>query len=287
MTDHSTSIPAEVTSRRADVYTIGYSERLRNLMARRTASACASFLLPHLRPGMALLDCGCGPGSITLDLAEAVAPGAVIGIDREPTQIAAARELAAERGLTNVSFEVADLNDLPFANSTFDAVFSHAVLVYLRQPLNALRSIRRILKPDGLVGLADPDFGARIWSPSTHLFEQFQSLFSRVLEYNGASLYYARNQRQLLLEAGFARSESYTFSLTFGNAEATKISAASWEECARSQAFREVAIGQGWIDEASLEDMCAELRTWGDRPDAFNALLSCASLGWVAESSDR
>src|SRR5436853_4687301 len=105
MIDNPIPISPNATYPRHEVYTIGYSERLRNLMARRTASACAGFLIPYLRPGMALLDCGCGPGSITLDLAEVVAPGAVIGVDREPTQIAVARELAVERGLTNVSFE--------------------------------------------------------------------------------------------------------------------------------------------------------------------------------------
>ena len=60
----------------------------------------ARFLLPHLRAGMRLLDCGCGPGSITVGLAEAIASGEAVGIDIEPTQLAFARAHAAEKGVT-------------------------------------------------------------------------------------------------------------------------------------------------------------------------------------------
>ena len=53
----------------------------RGRLERRTAARSAAFLLPHLRPGMRLLDFGCGPGSITVGLAGVVAPGEVVGVD--------------------------------------------------------------------------------------------------------------------------------------------------------------------------------------------------------------
>ena len=65
--------------------------------ARRTAQVNAAFLLPHLKPGMRLLDCGCGPGSITVGLAQAVAPAETVGIDASPDAIEAARAHAADR----------------------------------------------------------------------------------------------------------------------------------------------------------------------------------------------
>src|SRR4051795_8294283 len=71
-------------------------------LARRTAATCAAFFLPYLRPGMRLLDCGCGVGSSTVALAEAVAPGEVVGIDPQPEQVARARALAVERNVGNV-----------------------------------------------------------------------------------------------------------------------------------------------------------------------------------------
>src|SRR6187402_1236522 len=68
-------------------------------VAARTATHDAAFLLPHLRPGMALLDVGCGPGSITVGLAEAVAPGSVTGVDLQAAQVEQSRALAVRLGV--------------------------------------------------------------------------------------------------------------------------------------------------------------------------------------------
>lgn len=265
---------------RNEIYTIGYSERLQELMARRTAADCAGFFLPHLRPGMTLLDCGCGTGSITLGLAKAVEPGIVIGVDCDSAQIQAAASLAERMGVSNVRFEQGSAYQLPFASSSFDAALAHSLLVHLRDPLSALRELRRVLNENGVVGVVDSDFGARIWNPSTPLFDRFQELLLRVLEHNGASLYYARRQRSLLNEAGFSRTVAYASSLAFGTPEATRVSAAGWEECLTSPRFVQLVLEQGWVDQATLDAMRPELRAWAERPDAFNAILTCSALGW-------
>ncbi len=72
-------------------YTIGHQPGALDLMRVRTAERFAAQLLPHLRPGMRLLDCGCGPGSITVGLASVVAPGEVVGVDLEPRRLAPTR----------------------------------------------------------------------------------------------------------------------------------------------------------------------------------------------------
>jgi SAM-dependent methyltransferase len=109
-------------------YTFGYDSSVVDYLRFR-AKRCADFVIPHLRPGMRLLDCGCGPGAITTELAKAVAPGEVIGIDLEGSQIDIARRHAEEIGMTNLRFEAADLFELPYPDESFDAVFAHAVLV--------------------------------------------------------------------------------------------------------------------------------------------------------------
>ena len=105
----------------------GYEEWTREWMAQRTASRELAFLLPHLAPGMAVLDCGCGPGSITVGLAEIVAPGQVIGLDTEPRQLEAARRLAQQRGLSNLRFEQGSVYELPFPDASFDVAVAHGV----------------------------------------------------------------------------------------------------------------------------------------------------------------
>src|SRR5207302_9679818 len=90
-----------------EAYTHGYGERVVQHMAARSASVTLAFFLPHLKPGVRVLDCGCGPGAITADVAALVAPGEVVGVDIEPGQVETARQRAAERGIANVRFEVA------------------------------------------------------------------------------------------------------------------------------------------------------------------------------------
>lgn len=190
-----------------EVYTHGYGGRAREWMSQRRAAEAADFFLPHLRPGMRVLDCGCGPGSITVDLAALVAPGEVIGIDVEPSQLEAARALAADRGVENVQFEVASIYGLPFPAASFDAVFAHTVVEHLAQPQRAFMEVRRILKPGGIFGVRDPDYSTWRMEPATQGLGEFVDLVRRVQELNGGSPFYAPRQRRLLLEAGFARTE--------------------------------------------------------------------------------
>jgi ubiquinone/menaquinone biosynthesis C-methylase UbiE len=125
--------------------------------ARRTAERNAQFFLPHLRPGMRLLDAGCGPGSITIGLAEAVADCEAIGIDVSEEAIEAARATASSLGRDNLRFAVADIGALPFEDESFDGVFCHAVFQHLRDRLEGLRELRRVMRPGGVIGVADAD----------------------------------------------------------------------------------------------------------------------------------
>jgi ubiquinone/menaquinone biosynthesis C-methylase UbiE len=137
-----------------------YSAEAHAMMGQRTAAHDADFFLPHLHPGMRLLDSGCGIGSITIGLANAVAPGQVVGLDRDAEQVDRARALAAERGVANVRFEVGDVYTLPFPDASFDAVFAHQLLPWLREPVAALNEFRRVLTDNGVAGVRtiDPTF---------------------------------------------------------------------------------------------------------------------------------
>jgi ubiquinone/menaquinone biosynthesis C-methylase UbiE len=109
-----------------EIYAPGCSQPTLRLMLMRTAAKHAAFFTPFLRRGMRLLDCGCGPGTITIDLANLVAPGQVVGIDLEPVQLRSALERGRQRQI-NVSFGVASIYALPFSDGSFDAVFAHAL----------------------------------------------------------------------------------------------------------------------------------------------------------------
>jgi ubiquinone/menaquinone biosynthesis C-methylase UbiE len=118
----------------------------------RSADKQAAFFMPHLHSGMTLLDCGCGPGSITVGLAKAVAPAQTIGIDNDLFQVVGAQVYADEQGVDTVRFESGNVYQLSFSDDSFDAIFSHALFEHLNDPLSALKEMQRVVKPDGVVG---------------------------------------------------------------------------------------------------------------------------------------
>ncbi|MDI6895497.1 MAG: class I SAM-dependent methyltransferase [Bacillota bacterium] len=264
-----------------EVYSIGYGPGAHRWHSQRTARDRAGFFLPFLRPGMRLLDCGCGPGSITLGFAEVLASGSVVGVDLEPRQIERARALAAQRGAANVEFRVGDIYELAFPDASFDAAFAHNVLEHLSDPLRALREMRRVLRPGGVVAIRDPDYGTVLCVPSTPLLAEASSLVLRVRERNGGSPYYARHQRRLLLEAGFGRSIGFAFAECQGDTGAVRAFADILVEVLCSPATVDVAVGEGWADRETLDAMAAGVRAWSEEPGAFRAVMDCAAVGWV------
>jgi ubiquinone/menaquinone biosynthesis C-methylase UbiE len=134
-------------------------------VANRDARRFLPFLLPHVRSGVDVLDVGCGVGSIALDLAPAVAPGRVVGIDADSEQIGQAKRSAAERAIENVEFFTSSVYELPFADASFDVAYANAVLMYVRDQVRALAEMRRVLRLAGLAAVIDDDLGTFVISP--------------------------------------------------------------------------------------------------------------------------
>jgi len=190
--------------KRNEVYTPGYNETAVRYMMRRHAARDAAFVLPHLRRGMSLLDCGCGPGTITLGLAEAVSPGHVVGLDLEESQIDLARNLAVERRLKNVEFKFGSVYELPFLEHSFDVVFAHALFEHLGDPLAALGELRRVLKPGGIAGISSPDWNGNLMAPRNQEAQEFIEIYKRLQIRNGGNPYVGRELGRLMEEAGFS-----------------------------------------------------------------------------------
>jgi ubiquinone/menaquinone biosynthesis C-methylase UbiE len=251
-------------------------------LEQRTGANAAGFFLPHLRPGMRLLDVGCGPGSITLDLAEIVAPGELVGIDFQEPQVVRARELAASRNIATARFEVGDAYALPFPDASFDAVFAHTLLNHLRDPLRALREMHRVLRPGGVCGVCDHVNETLVLEPATALLEQMSALLLRVMNHNTGqpAEMRPRHFRRLLLEAGFTRAEVTPIGRGFGTPAETRRRAADLSLALSQPSFGGVALSQGWADRETLEAMRAAVLEWGERPDALFAWLWLGAVGW-------
>ncbi len=262
-------------------YLHGYGDEHRAFLSIRTAEREAAFFLPFIRPGMRLLDCGCGQGALTTSLAERLAPSEVIGIDREPSQVDAARAWAKAKGAGNVHFELGDAYALEYPDASFDAVFAYAVLEHLREPMRSLREMRRVLKPGGVVGLCDPDYGARLVAPEVPGPAELLDLMRRFSEVNG-SPYYARHQRGYLLEAGFVRAEAFALATGGGNTQRLQFVYDSMLK-PTLEAIRPWLVEHDLVTGARLDELLLQAEAWVARPDAFLGLAQCAAVAWAPD----
>ena len=264
-----------------DVYSVGYDAATIDFFHHRRAASHAAFFLPYVRPGMALLDCGCGPGTITLDFATLVAPAEVVGVDIEPSQLGYARAQAANREKSNVHFAVSDLYALPFPDNAFDAVFLHGVLEHLQAPVTALREARRILKHGGVIGARHADFGGFLLEPTIPPLDQFELLFERLMIYNGGDPMAGKHQLGWLQEAGFERPVvSASYDCWTSTPEATRRNACFLAALVGESAFASRLIEAGLADSATLARMSAGFMAWGRHPHAFAAEAWGEAVAW-------
>ena len=268
-----------------DAYMHDYDGALTaQVIAGRTADVHGAFFLPYLRAGMDVLDCGCGPGSISVGLAAAVAPGSVTGIDLEESQLAMARETASGLGLANVTFENADARNLPYEDAQFDAVFSHAMLEHLPDPVLVLAEMRRVLKPGGLVAIWSIDLGGTIIAPDDGRLAAGHEVWRKYRQHCGGDAFMGRRLRALLREAGFARTEGTASSETWATPErAQSISSIMTEEFTGPK-IAQAATENGWADQAELDAIARALDHWGAHPDAFMAILWGEAVGWKEQA---
>jgi ubiquinone/menaquinone biosynthesis C-methylase UbiE len=246
-------------------------------MMRRTADQQAQFFLPRLHAHMSLLDCGCGRGSITVGLAKIVAPGEVVGIDINANDLTYARAHAAEQGVRNVRFETADIYDLPFPDDAFDAVFSHALLEHLNDPLKALKEMQRVLKPGGVIGVRAPDFEGNLIAPPDPLVLRAEELYQRLSIHSGGNPRVGKHLRALLHESGFSDivcSASYDCS---DAPEMTRKWATTIEGLLTRK--REDFIALGLADGEEMDRVSKAYKQWGEHVDAFMARAFCEAVG--------
>ena len=257
------------------MYTHGHHESVLRSHRWRTAENSAAYLLPVLAPGLTLLDVGCGPGSVTIDLAARLAPGEVVGVDTSAVVVEIAQKAAADAGADNVSFQVADAYELPFADDAFDVVHAHQVLQHLTDPIAALREMRRVTRPGGVVALRDADYAGMTWYPQSNGLDEWLALYHEVTQANEADANAGRKLLSWVREAGFDPDGIVPSAgvWCYATPEDRSWWANLWADRAVSSNFAKQAIAHGLADEVGLELLADAWREWGDEPDGWFAVL--------------
>jgi len=262
-------------------YSVGYDDEAVDFFQHRRAATHAGFFLSHLRPGMSLLECGCGPGTITADLAQIVAPGRVVGTDIEGSQIDLARAHAKDKQLHNLSFEVADIYELPFPDGSFDAVFLHGVFEHLKAPSKALAEIRRVLRVGGVVGMRNGDWGGFLFAPAVPRLAQFFELVQGLVVHNGGNPRSGRDQFAQLRAAGFERIEaSASYDCWTPTREATRAIASRFARYCGSPEFVAQLSSAGLAEASTTAAISEAFTRWGQLPGAFAAEAWGQAVAW-------
>lgn len=253
-----------------DTYSHGHHESVLRSHRWRTAENSAGYLLPHLTPGLDLLDVGCGPGNITVDLATRVAPGRVVGIDASADVITAAR---ADTPGDSVEFQVGDIYALDEPDDSFDVVHAHQVLQHLSDPVGALREMRRVVRPDGVVAVRDSDYAAMIWAPLDPRLDRWLALYHDLTRRNRAEADAGRFLLGWAQAAGFTDVTATSSTWTFADDESRAWWGSLWADRVTESAFATQAVDYGLADLAELAELSQAFRDWSTAPDAFFAVL--------------
>jgi SAM-dependent methyltransferase len=244
---------------------------LEDLLRDRSAARYADFVLPLLGPDDRVLDVGCGPGSITIGLAEAV--GHVTGIDVDDAEFGDARAYASSHGLDNVTFREGSIYELGFEDSSFDACTLFAMLETLEDPLDGLAEVRRVLKPGALLGASSIEYGGLILhGPDEPLLRRFYELRLAIYEDQGdVHPHRGRELRGLLQRAGFTDVEATLTSFGYGTEEQVRWFGLGRAADCRDEWYVEGVTRLGLADPDELDEMERAWTGWAESPHAFAA----------------
>lgn len=255
------------------VYTHGHHESVLRSHRWRTAANSAAYLLGALKPHMRILDVGCGPGTITADLAELVPQGEVIGLEREAGVLEQARGEAERRGLANVSFAVGDVHALDYPDASFCVVHAHQVLQHVGDPVGALREMRRVTKPGGVVAVRDSDYAGFVWYPGIPALDDWLDLYRRVACANGGDPDAGRRLRAWAREAGFTEITSSSSTWCYATPEERAWWGGLWADRTVQSSYADRVVEGGHATRDDLRRIADGWREWAASEDGWFSVL--------------
>ena len=252
-------------------YTMGYSAVILETQLRATAETSAAHLLPHLRPGLRLLDFGCGPGTISVGLAEAVAPGEMHGVDMDESLIERARSVAASLGQDNAIFHVGDVTDLQFEDNFFDVAHCRSVLMHVPDTAGVLSEVKRVLKPGGIIACREMICESAFTHPNFGIMRRSWDMFEDLVRADDGHPQMGKDMKHHILEAGFTDIRMSASFSVYSSPEQIASIHRLISQWLLSHEVTEAAIKYGASSENLVEDLRAAYDRWKEHPAALFA----------------
>jgi ubiquinone/menaquinone biosynthesis C-methylase UbiE len=257
----------------AAAYLHGHHESVLRAHRWRTAENSAAHLLPHLRTGLTVLDVGSGPGTITADLASLVAPGRVVALEHTAEALALTRAEIERRGIETVDFVVGDVHAMDLDDDSVDVVHAHQVLQHVTDPVAALREMRRVCRPGGLVAVRDSDYGGFVWTPALPELDAWMALYQALARVNGGEPNAGRFLLSCARRAGFDDVTATSSTWCFATPEDRVWWAGSWAQRVTDSALARQAVDGGFASVDDLRRIADGWRRWAESPDGWFSVL--------------
>ena len=254
-------------------YTHGHAESVLRSHRWRTAENSAGYLVPHLEPGLTLLDVGSGPGTITADLAARVAPGRVTALEVSDEVADLTRAELDRQDVRHATVRVGDIHDLPFADGSFDVAHAHQVLQHVADPVQALRELARVTRPGGLVAVRDSDYGGFAWHPTSAALDRWLTLYDRAARANGGEPDAGRRLLGWAHAAGLHDLAATSSTWCFASPEDRAWWGGLWADRMTTSAFGEQLVTSGRATPEEVQAIAAGWRAWADDPGGWFSVL--------------
>lgn len=263
-----------------NTYTTDHSASVLRTHSWRTVANSAGYLLPHLKPDMKILDLGCGPGSISVDLAKHVPSGWITCLEYVPDPLVQAREFAEAEGVKNTTFITGDIHSLPFDDNTFDVVHVHQVLQHIADPIKALTEMRRVAKNSGLV--AARESAHLTWSPESEGLNKWLDLTVRMAKDKGGNPHPGDRIHVWADMAGFEmeKIQRSAGAWCFSTPEERKYWGGSMGQRITDSGFAKKAVGDGFATEEELESIAKAWKSWTEDERGWFGVLHGEMVCW-------
>ncbi|ANB13892.1 hypothetical protein AWJ20_4843 [Sugiyamaella lignohabitans] len=253
-------------------YTHGHHESVLRSHTWRTVDNSVKFLVPYLKPDSYVLDVGCGPGTITVDMAKNYTPkGKIIGMEYAGSVLEQAAAHAKENNVTNIEFAVGDVHNLSYPDNTFDIVFAHQVVQHIGNPVVALKEMARVVKPGGVVAIRDSDYAGFFWYPELPALKKWQEVYLKVAKANGAEPNAGRHYHSWAHQAGLDQPKLKLSSSTwfYWTPEERAWWSSLWADRTLKSNFATTVLKHDLGTQDDLEEIAQGWRDWGKDKDAI------------------
>lgn len=221
---------------------------------------------------MVLLDVGSGPATITADLAERIAPGRVTALEISPEALETSRAELRRRGVA-AELVVGDVHDLPLPNNSFDVVHAHQVLQHLADPVRALREMRRVCRPGGVIAVRDGDYTGFTWWPRLPELDRWLDLYRQAARANGGEPDAGRRLLGWAQDADFTDITATSSTWCFATAEDRAFWGEMWADRITDSALAEQLLTSGMATKDELHALAQGWRQWASAPDGWLSVL--------------